>query len=60
MDAQRTPELQLSPLEIESVESAMKAIIGGFPWMQTPQGHAYWEQVVNNLAALIGRDPSAY
>lgn len=56
----RAPDLRLSPAEVRSVETAMKEILEGFSWSLSPQGHEYWEQVVNNLAGLIGRDPSAY
>jgi hypothetical protein len=60
MSEPRTSDELRSPAEVKSIEAAITGILEGFSWMHSPQGHDYWQHVVNNLAALIGRDPGDY
>ena len=37
----------------ELVEAAIGNLKGGFFWAESPQGHAYWADVVINLAKML-------
>jgi hypothetical protein len=40
--------------EVEEVQKAIDGISNGFDWTASPQGHAYWLQVMTNLQSIRG------